>query len=190
MSKKTILVAGAHGLIGRTLIEHCETLTDIDLIGLGRRTPTYESRGKFVSVDLLDRADCERKLSALTAVTHILFAAWTPRATRAEECAPNLAMLRNLMEVMGKHAPNLRHVTLMQGGKAYGSHLGGFTTPALETDPRHMPPNFYFDQEDYLKDQQPKARWTWTILRPTVVYGLAFGNPMNMTTLLGVFAAI
>ena len=30
----------------------------------------------------------------------------------------------------------------------------------------------------------------WTILRPTVVYGLAFGNPMNMTTVLGVYAAI
>lgn len=77
----------------------------------------------------------------------------------------------------------------MQGGKAYGSHLGGFMTPALETDPRHMPPDFYYDQEDLLRAMQQGAGWAWTVFRPTVVYGLALGNPMNVTT-VGAYAAI
>lgn len=126
----------------------------------------------------------------LGAVTHILYAAWIPAPSRAEEVAPNLAMLRNLMETLEPRAGGLRHVTLLQGGKAYGSHLGGFMTPALESDPRHMPPNFYYDQEDYLAALQRGKDWAWTIFRPTVVYGLAYGNPMNMTTVIAVYAAI
>ena len=190
MPQRTILVAGAQGLLGRTLIAECEGRAEIDVIGLGRRKPELESRARFVSVDLTNRPDCEQKLGDLRNVTHIAFVAWAPRATRGEEVAPNLAMLRNLMEVVGPAAPDLQHVTLLQGGKAYGSHLGPFMTPALETDPRHMPPNFYYDQQDYLSELQSRSRWSWTILRPTVVYGYAFGNPMNVTTVIAVYAAI
>lgn len=190
MGRKTILVAGAHGLIGRTLIEQLEGSLNIDVIGIGRRGGNIGERARIVAVDLLDRADAIAKLGGLTAVTHIVFAAWSPRETRAAEVAPNLAMLRNLMEAVTPAAKGLRHVTLLQGGKAYGSHLGGFMTPALETDPRHMPPNFYYDQEDYLRGLQPHADWAWTVFRPTVVYGLAVGNPMNVTTVIGAYAAI
>lgn len=190
MARKTILVAGALGVLGRALISECEAKPDIDVIGLGRRRPDFESRARFISVDLTSRADCEAKLGDLGTVTHIVFVAWVPRATRAEEVAPNLAMLQNLMEVVGPAAPDLRHVIILQGGKSYGAHLGPFTTPALETDPRHMPPNFYFQQEDYLTDLQRRSRWTWTIFRPTVVYGFAFGNPMNVTTVIAAYAAI
>lgn len=185
MTGKTVLVAGAHGLIGRALIGQAGP--EADLVGLGRRGGTIGTRARIVSVDLLDAADVRAKLAGL-APTHIVFAAWTPRATRGAEVAPNLAMLRHLMEAVDPAA--LRHVTLLQGGKAYGSHLGGFITPALETDPRHMPPNFYYDQEDYLRDLQARAAWAWTVFRPTVVYGLAVGNPMNVTTVIGAYAAI
>ena len=190
MVHKTVLIAGAHGLIGRTLIEQLESDPDIDIVGLGRRAAAIGSRARILPVDLTDRADCEAKLGGLTGTTHVVFAAWVPRPSRAAEVAPNLAMLRNLMEVVAPIAPGLSHVTLLQGGKAYGSHLGGFITPALETDPRHMPPNFYYDQEDYLRGLQSRADWAWTVFRPTVVYGLATGNPMNVTTVIGVYAAI
>ena len=173
MARKTVLIAGAHGLIGRTMIAQLDSDPEIDAIGLGRREMPVGERARTVSVDLTVSADCRAKLGALSAVTHIVFAAWTPRATRAAEVAPNLAMLRNLMEAVAPVATGLNHVTLLQGGKAYGSHLGGFMTPALETDPRHMPPNFYYDQEDYLRALQPETRWAWTVFRPTVVYGIA-----------------
>ena len=29
-----------------------------------------------------------------------------------------------------------------------------------------MPPNFYYDQEDYLADLQRERDWTWTIFGP------------------------
>ena len=190
MPRKTILIAGALGVIGRALVEHCENDPDVELIGLARRRPEFPSRASFRSVDLLDRADCQRQLPDLGNVTHIVYAAWQPQPSRLEEVAPNLTMLRNLMEVVGHGAPGLRHVTLLQGAKAYGSHLGPFQTPARETDPRHMPPNFYYDQQDYLSELQLRRDWAWTIFRPTFVYGFAVGNPMNLTTVIAVYAAI
>ena len=54
-------------------------------------------------------------------------------------------------ESVEKCSPSLRHVTFYQGGKAYGADLGPFKTPAREDDPRLMPPNFYYDQEDFLR---------------------------------------
>jgi hypothetical protein len=34
-------------------------------------------------------------------------------------------------------------------------------TPAQETDPRHMPPNFSSDQEDFLSRRQQGKSWAW-----------------------------
>jgi nucleoside-diphosphate-sugar epimerase len=189
-AKRTILVAGALGVIGRALVEHCENDPDVEIVGLARRSPEFETRASFIAVDLLDRAECERRLAHLTGITHIVYAAWAPRPTRQAEVAPNLAMLRNLMETVGRSAGGLRHVTLLQGAKAYGTHLGPFVNPARESDPRHIGPNFYYDQQDYLAALQERQSWTWTIFRPTFVYGFAVGNPMNLATVIAVYASI
>jgi hypothetical protein len=177
-------------VVGRALVDQCEPDPDVNVVGLARRAPDFKSRACFIGVDLLDREDCERRLSDLSRATHVVYAAWQPRLTRADEVAPNLLMLRNLMGVLGRVAPDLRHVTLLQGAKAYGSHLGPFPTPAREDDPRHMPPNFYYDQEDYLAALQRRSRWAWTIFRPAAVYGHALGSPMNLAALIGVYATI
>ena len=84
MAATTWLIAGAHGLIGRALIDRLAGDRDIDVIGLGRRAGAI-GNARMISVDLLDAADCTAKLAGLDAVTHVVFAAWTPRATRAEE---------------------------------------------------------------------------------------------------------
>jgi hypothetical protein len=79
---------------------------------------------------------------------------------------------------------------LYQGGKAYGADLGPFKTPAREDDPRLMGPNFYYDQEDFLKERQSGRPWHYTVLRPEAVSGFAVGNPMNLIMVIGVYAAI
>ncbi len=47
---------------------------------------------------------------------------------------PNVSMLRNLVSHVEQNAP-LQAVSLMQGYKVYGAHLGPFKTPARESDP-------------------------------------------------------
>jgi nucleoside-diphosphate-sugar epimerase len=187
---KHALVVGALGVVGQGLVQHLVEQSDWKVTGLSRRTPGDPGRANYISVDLLDRDDAERKLAALTDVTHIFYAAYVERPSFGEEVAPNLAMLRNTVEVVERCAPSLEHISLMQGTKAYGTHLGPYKSPARETDPRHMPPNFYYDQEDFLRERAPKARWTWSAMRPRTVYGYAVNSPMNMTSVLGVYASI
>ena len=108
----------------------------------------------------------------------------------SERSTVNVAILRNLLDVVEESSPGLRHVTFYQGGKAYGADLGPFKTPAREDDPRLMPPNFYYDQEDFLRKRQQGRSWAFTALRPEAVCGFATGNPMNLLTVIAVYAAI
>ncbi len=184
------VVVGALGVIGRNLVKFLEDDPDWDIIGLSRRTPEFETKAEFISVDLLDRADAEAKLSAITDATHIFYAAFQARPTWAEHNEPNLAMLVNSVEPIAAASQSLRHVNLIEGNKIYGSHLGPFKTPAREDDPPHMLPNFYYDQEQWLRHAQVGGSWTWSALRPQTVCGFAVGNPMNITTAIAVYAAI
>jgi len=189
MADNKAVIVGALGVIGRNLVNHL-LAEGWDVVGLSRRTPDFESVAEFISVDLLDRANAEIKLSAITDATHIFYAAFQARPTWAEHNAPNLAMLANSVEPLAAASPGLRHVNLVQGNKIYGSHLGTFKTPAREDDPPHMLPNFYWDQERWLESFQIGKSWTWSALRPQTVCGFAVGNPMNITTAIAVYASI
>lgn len=184
------LVVGGLGVAGQGIVGHLATRPDWHVTALSRRRPEEPGKAASIPVDLLDPADVEAKLAGLADVTHVFYAAYQARPTFAAEVAPNLAMLVNTVEAIERTSPNLQHVSLMQGTKAYGTHLGPYKTPARETDPRHMPPNFYYDQEDWLRSRAPMARWTWSALRPRTIYGYAVDSPMNMTSVLGVYAAI
>jgi nucleoside-diphosphate-sugar epimerase len=186
---KTVVVAGAQGVIGRAAAERFHEL-GWDVVGLARRPPLDDLPVTQLSVDLLDPADTAAKLRGLGRATHLVFAAYVERASAREAVAPNVAMLRNTLDALEAISPNLEHVTLYQGGKAYGAHLGPFKTPAREDDPRHMPPNFYYDQEDLLRARQRGKNWHWTALRPEAVCGYALGNPMNLAMVIAVYATI
>lgn len=187
----TALIAGGLGVVGRALVEHLEDDLSWDVIGLSRRAPDFETSARFIQVDLLDPDDTAAKLGNLSQVTHVFFAPYAARTTFADEVAPNLAMLTNLVEVIEAASPSLSHVQLMQGAKWYGVQFGSpYRTPARENDPRHMPPNFYYDQQDWLVDRQRSKRWTWSALRPHGVWGFSVGSEMNMANAIGVYATI
>ncbi|MBO0780192.1 MAG: SDR family oxidoreductase [Ktedonobacteraceae bacterium] len=188
--RKVALVVGAQGVIGRNLVNYLATLDDWEIIGLSRRGGEPADRVRYVAVDLLDRDDCLEKLSGLAEVTHIFYAAYQDRPTWAELVPPNLAMLINVVEAIEPIALDLRHISLMQGYKVYGAHLGPFKTPARETDAGHMPPEFNVDQQAFLEGRQKGKGWTWSAIRPSVVCGFALGNPMNLAMVIAIYAAI
>jgi nucleoside-diphosphate-sugar epimerase len=189
-AQKTALVIGAGGVIGRNLIEYLQLLPEWEIIGASRRGGDSSSRTRYVAVDLLNEEDTREKLGKLTEVTHIFYAAYQDRPTWAELVAPNLAMLVNVVNAVEANAANLQHISLMQGYKVYGAHLGPFKTPARETDAYHMPPEFNIDQQQFLERRQPGSSWTWSALRPSVVSGFALGNPMNLAMVIAVYASI
>lgn len=196
MSRKKALVAGGLGLVGRAAIEELEALDDWEVVGLSRRKPPGDVRTPFVSVDLLDAAACASSIGQLRDVTHLIYTAlyeaphlgagWSD----PQHAEINLAMLRNLLEVLDEASPGLRHITVLQGTKAYGVHQGPSKTPAKESDARYLPPNFYYSQEDFLRERQVGRNWVWTALRPQLVCGFALGSPNNGIAALGVFAEI
>jgi nucleoside-diphosphate-sugar epimerase len=187
---KVALVVGAQGVIGRTLVEHLAGLDDWRVVGLSRRPGTASERVRHVRVDLLDPADCRGKLADLRDVTHVFYAAYQDRPTWAALVEPNLAMLANVVAAIDAAAPGLAHVSLMQGYKVYGAHLGPFRTPAREDDPGHMPPEFNLAQQDHLAALAAQRPWSWSAIRPSVVCGFALDNPMNLVSAIAVYASI
>jgi nucleoside-diphosphate-sugar epimerase len=189
-------VFGATGVIGRAALVQFSQLQDCDVIGVSRRALDVDGV-RHVPLDLLDRRACERASRAIAGVTHVVYAAlqesddltagWRDRALMER----NLVMFSNaLAPVLDAAGDTLEHVSLLQGAKAYGLHLGRSTVPAKEQAPRDDHDNFYFLQEDYLRELAAGARWSWTILRPQVVYGQSFGSPMNLVPVLGVYGAL
>jgi nucleoside-diphosphate-sugar epimerase len=191
MGNQVALVAGASGIVGRGLVEYLSGLDGWEVIGLARKAfDDASARAQFVAVDLLDPGDCRATLGVLSDVTHVFYAAYLEQPNESKQVTANGSMLRNLVEVVANAAPGLRHVSLMEGPKAYGCHFGPYKTPAKESDKRHMPPNFYYDQEDFLRERSRGKPWAWSALRPSLVCGPGIGHPMNLSMAVAVYASI
>ncbi len=199
MTKK-VLIAGASGLVGKAAIRHFVSL-DWQVVGVSRRSPADLPAVELASVDLTDSRACSAAFSSLSGVTHVvyaavqeepgLFAGWIDQ----QAIDRNGGMLRNLFEPLLTASPDLEHVSLLHGTKAYGIHhpaIGprGVKNPLREREPRAEHPNFYFLQEDYLLEKQRAGSWGLTVFRPTVIYGEAWGNNLNPMPVIAAYAAL
>lgn len=184
----TVLVAGAGGVIGRHAADEYAR-RGWPVRGLSRR-PVAGAGWEHLPVDLLDDRASHEGLAAAADTTHLVFGAYVERPTSRELSEVNVRLLRSALDGLDAAGAPLRHVTLYQGGKAYGAHLGFFNTPAKERDPRLVQPNFYDDQEDVLRALAAERGYGLTVLRPEGVVGYAVGNPMNLLMVLAVYAAV
>lgn len=194
-TERTMLVVGATGLVGATAVRHFSGLPGWSVAAVSRRAPAGGAGVTHLPIDLTDAAACRAGLGALRGITHVLYAAlyeepdiaagWRSKAQ--EEI--NLRMLRNVVDnVAGRDG--FRHITLLQGGKAYASHLGRVPVPARERWPRMGHDIFYWPQEDYVRGLSAGADWSFSILRPQMILGDTPGSPMNLMIALGVYAAV
>jgi nucleoside-diphosphate-sugar epimerase len=192
MSSKTALIAGATGAAATRLVEVLLGDEGWQVIGVSRHAPrTSRPRYRHLCCDLSAPNDSKRALANCAEVTHVVY------ATRAEfgeggveDVGRNTALLRNLLDAIEAACPRLEHVHLVEGQKWYDVHLHPPRTPAREDDPRHMPPNFYYDQEDLLRERQSRARWSWSASRPMFIYDYSPERPRNIVSTVGVWAAI
>ncbi|MBL6854456.1 MAG: SDR family oxidoreductase [Alphaproteobacteria bacterium] len=195
---KQVLVAGASGLVGRGAIRAFADDRDCEVIAVSRRPPEGVGPVRHLAVDLFDPRACDAAFAPLTGVTHLVFTALYEKENGLlaswldpEQIDGNAAMLRNLFEPLSRTARNLKHVTLMQGTKAYGAHVRQIPVPAREDrDELKTQPNFYWNQEDYLRERQRGAAWTFSIIRPQVIFGDALGAAMNPVAALGLYGAL
>jgi nucleoside-diphosphate-sugar epimerase len=183
-----VLVAGVGGVIGRHAADEYFD-RGASVRGLSRR-PVAGARWEHLPVDLLDSEASRTGLASAADTTHLVFGAYIERPTTREQIEVNSALLTHALQGLEDAGAPLRHVTLYQGGKAYGAHLGYFNTPAKERDPRLVQPNFYYEQEDILRAAAARSGFEATMLRPEGVVGYAVGNPMNILMVIAVYASI
>src|ERR1700746_319523 len=162
--RNKVLVTGASGLLGVAAIEKF-LAAGWEVVGVSRRKPELPSGREidFLSVDLRDGERARAAFEPLTDVTHIaytalhekpdLVAGWSSK----EQIETNNVMLRHVVEPIMRASSNFRHISILQGTKVYGVHLHPIPIPARERDARHDHPNFFFDQEDYVREMGSKT---------------------------------
>ncbi|MFN0306008.1 MAG: SDR family oxidoreductase [Burkholderiales bacterium] len=194
---KTVLIAGATGLVGYAAMKNFASMRDCEVIAVSRRRPDETFGATFVATDLNDRESCQRIFGAMGHVTHVIYAALYEAPglvagwREAEQIARNDRMLRNLMDPLLDSAKGLRHVSLLQGTKAYGVHVRPMKIPAREdrSEARDIP-NFYWNQEDYLRERQRRQSWVFSIFRPVLILGFSTGSAMNLIPAIGAYGAM
>ena len=192
----TVLIAGASGLVGAACVDRF--LDDgWDVIAVSRRLPEVFSDKPFrhLPLDLQDGAATREAVRDLSAVTHVVYAAVHEKPgliagwTEQDQMDTNLVMLHNLVEPLADVA-GLRHVTLLQGTKAYGIHVHPMRIPARERFPRDDHANFYWLQEDYIREKSAAKGFDVTFMRPQLIVGPNTGVVMNLPPVIGAYAAI
>jgi nucleoside-diphosphate-sugar epimerase len=192
----TVLIAGAGGLVGAATVdaflEH-----GWEVIAVSRRPPEVTSSLPYqhLPLNLADSGEVRAGVADLSRVSHVVYAALYEKPgliagwTDPQQMSMNLNMLRNIIDPLSELA-DLKHVSLLQGTKAYGIHLHPMRIPARERFPRDDHPNFYWLQEDYLKDKSAEKSFHFTIFRPQLIVGPAIGVAMNLPPIIGVYAAV
>lgn len=195
MARK-ILVAGATGLVGYAAMKHFASRGDCDVVALSRRKPDETFGARWLPLDLTDEAACRALAPAFAGTTHLVYAALHERPglvagwREDKQIRTNEAMLANLFGAVEAASPALSHVALLQGTKAYGVHVRPLAVPARENrSEMHEQPNFYWNQERFIRERQKGKRWSWSILRPVLIVGDSVGSAMNVIPALGVYAA-
>src|SRR5450432_1446809 len=197
MANKKVVVAGATGLVGNAALRHFGRSGDCEVVALSRRKPRQLHGARYVQADLTVSAQCNRAAAELRGATHLVYAALyeTPSLVDGwrdpNQIRTNDLMLRNLMAALEPVAPQLGHVALLQGTKAYGVHVRPLIVPAREgRSEMYEQPNFYWAQQNFLRELQQGKSWHWSILRPVLIVGETIGGAMDLIPPLGVYAAI
>jgi nucleoside-diphosphate-sugar epimerase len=200
--KKKILIVGASGLVGTAAVKLFGGSDDWDVVAVSRRLPFVPlGKARHIPVDLLNAAQCREVFGAMSDVTHVAYTAVNEQEGNMvagwqdpTQAGKNLAMLTNLFDPLIAVAKGFRHISLVHGLKAYGSHIWdrAMPIPFKESLPRVPHENFYYHQEDYVTAKLTAARgnWSWTILRPAMIAGDAVGSNMNSYLVLAIFAAL
>ena len=191
MPDRVALVVGPTGATGGPIAAALARRSGWRVYGMSRNPPRGEAPFTHIVVDLTDPASCRRALATVEPVTHAFFAARAPfREGGVEDVEGNVAMLAATLDALATRSDALEHVHLLEGIKWYGMHLGPYPTPSREDDARHLPPNFYYDQQDLLSARAVQARWNWSASRPSYICDFAPNRSRNLIPVLGTYAAI
>ncbi|RPA99207.1 NAD(P)-binding protein [Choiromyces venosus 120613-1] len=212
------IITGATGINGTAILQALSadptTWTEIHAVSRSLPSSPPSSRIKHTPLDLLtppseisthlqskltpssSNEDIPRVALIQVNTVYVFFTAYMEKPTEEEMADVDGRMLRNFIEGLREAGLEgcLKRVVLTTGAKYYGVQHGPIKLPAEETDPRvddpTCPPNFYYVQEDILRDEARDRNWDWVICVPNDIIGYAHGNYMNIASALAIYATV
>ncbi|KAF2196563.1 NAD dependent epimerase/dehydratase family protein [Delitschia confertaspora ATCC 74209] len=193
------IVTGATGILGREIVfelgRHPQQWPTVHALSRSRKED-YPSNVVHSHIDLTSSADDMANDLQNVRGEYIFFAAYLQQDTEQGNWDVNGAMLDNFLQALAKTGAikNVKRIILVTGCKQYGVHLGATKVPMTEDDKwltgDDRPPNFYYNQQNILHRFCKEHDIEWTVTYPNDVIGYAEGNFMNLSTAVGLYAAI
>ncbi|EPY53061.1 hypothetical protein SPOG_03612 [Schizosaccharomyces cryophilus OY26] len=160
----------------------------------------FPERVRHHSIDLIQSSpeQIAEKLhkNGVTNITYAFYAAYKEESNEVDMCKTNGTMLKNFVLGLEKsNSRSLRRVVLTTGLKYYGLQFGASRLPLEESDGR-IPedfsghPNFYYTQEDILKEISANKQWDYVIVMPSTICGASQGSFMNHIFTIYLYAII
>ncbi len=190
MNRKSAVIAGASGLIGRRIADQLLADGGWEVTGLARRAQVRPGM-QWIAVDLADRGDVAAKLTGLAA-THVFYAARYdhPVEGKTEDVETNTNMLKNLVGAV-EAGGALEHVHALHGSKWYGHQLGPVKLPLDEDRSARSPnENYYFEQDAFLRAQCAGKTWGHSSSRPHAFCDPSVDMPRSIGLVIAVYAAV
>ncbi|XP_065879453.1 (S)-8-oxocitronellyl enol synthase ISY1 [Euphorbia lathyris] len=193
---KSAVIFGATGLVGRELVRILISKSKWKVYGIARRfdsIPIQNSNYIFISCNLLDAQETEKKLSSIIQnVTHMFWITWAAQfPLDTKQCLDqNLAMMSNALNLILPNNNTLKHVSIQTGIKHYTSFKKGENTIFDEDFPRVKDGcNFYYALEDLVKERL-ESKVAWSVIRPGLIIGNSNRSLYNVMGCLCVYGSI
>ena len=191
-------MVGASGVVGHAATERFLRDVEFNVTTVSRRRPEVPERDGYahLSVDLRDAGAVAAAMRVAGPITHVVYAAlfekqdliagWVDR----EQIDTNRRMFANVVDALRAVRAPVRHISVLQGTKAYGYHIRPMRVPGKEAQPRVDHGNFYWEQQDLLVAAAREMDSSYTIFRPQFIFGGVLGAAMNLIPVIGVYAAL
>ncbi|KAJ9172491.1 hypothetical protein P3X46_015721 [Hevea brasiliensis] len=199
-TRNVAAIFGVTGLVGRELLRRLLSESKWKVYGIARRFesfPTQNLNYHFISCDLLNAQETQKKLSIVQDVSHVFWITWAGQfpLDSGECCEQNLIMMSNALNAILSKTKTLKHVSLQTGMKHYVSlqqthNLKEEVCFHDEDCPRASEGyNFYYVLEDLIKERLA-GKVAWSVIRPGLLMGSSNRTLYNVMGCLCVYGAI
>jgi nucleoside-diphosphate-sugar epimerase len=197
-TKHVAVIFGVTGLVGKELARRLILKPNWKVYGIARSpgiTPIKNPNFHFISCDLLNPLETQKRLSLLQDLTHVFWITWAGEfpLDGHECCEQNKSMFSNALNAILPTAKALKHVSLQTGMKHYISLQGPFDKKVHyynEEFPRvGTSQNFYYVLEDLLQERLA-SKVAWSVHRPGLLLGSSNRAVYNFMGSLCVYGAI
>lgn len=173
---KKILITGGSGFIGTNLIEYLQKNDDFELLNFDINEPKIKSHNRFWScIDIREFKELREKIVEYKPEIVIHLAARTDlRGLKLQDYDANMIGVSNLLKVIDEVGTVQRAI---------------FASSMYVCEPGYLPKDF----EDYaphtlygeskveteIRIKNANPSYTWSIIRPTSIWGPWFGEPYD-----------